>query len=51
MEPDAKEGRLTCQTRGKVLISLTIKTKRISLHAKDMCRNSTRKIVMSEMKS
>ena len=43
--------RLTCQTRGKVLISLMIRTKIISFHARDMCRISSRNIVKSEVKS
>ena len=45
------EERLTCQTRGNVLISLMIRTKIISFHARDMCRISNRNIVKSDVKS
>ena len=42
---------LTCQTRGKVLISVMIKAKIVSFHANDICRMSRRNIVRSEERS
>lgn len=51
LEGGVLDAKLTCHTKGKVLMSVTITATIVIFHAKDMCRTSSRNIVMSEEKT